>query len=265
METLKITSASNPVIKEIKSLQDKKGRKSIGAFLLEGFRLVEDAIDSGADIRYFVVSVSSFSKSLTILDKKPQARVIELPDDLFSRVSETMSPQGILAVVSIPADDLKDRLDEFKRVMVLENIQDPGNLGTIIRTADICGFHAVLLSKDSVDPYNPKVVRSTMGSLFRLPVLLMEDIYETLKDLQLRGIRVIAAHPREAAPCWKEDLADQIALVIGNEGNGLSDRLLDLADKRVMIPMEGRAESLNASTAASILLYESMRQKNYRD
>ncbi len=261
-ESMRITSVSNPVIKELKSLHEKKGRRNLGAFLLEGLRLVDDAVSSGAAIRYFVVSDSFVEKSLEVVNGKPGIRVITLPDDLFSRVSETQSPQGIMAVVDIPDYDVETILAGLNRIMVLENLQDPGNLGTIIRSADACGFDGVLLSKDSVDPHNPKVVRSTMGSLFRIPILIPEDLYASLKRLQERGIRVKAAHPREALPCWEADLTGNLALVIGNEGNGLSEELLKIADDRIMIPMEGGAESLNASSAASILLYESMRQKS---
>lgn len=263
-ESIRITSASNPLIKEIKSLYDKKGRRNLGAFLLEGLRLIEDAISSGAAIRYFVVSDSFAEKSLKVVSARPGTKVMTIPDDLFARVSETQSPQGIMAAVDIPAYEQDSVLSRISRLMVLENLQDPGNLGTIIRSADACGFDGILLSKDSVDPYNPKVVRSTMGSLFRVPVLIPDDFYGTLKDLQAQGIRVIAAHPRDAVPCWEADLSDRLALVIGNEGNGLSEELLRLADCTIMIPMEGKAESLNASSAASILLYESMRQKKFK-
>lgn len=265
-ETIRITSASNPFIKEIKSLHDKKGRRNLGAFLLEGTRLIEDALGSGASIRCFVVADTFAEKSPKLLEKAAgkASRVYALPDELFARVSETQTPQGIMAVVDIPHYGMEAVLLGHSRIMVLENLQDPGNLGTIIRSADACGFDGIILSRDSVDPYNPKVVRSTMGSLFRVPVVIPDNLYEALRSLQSKGIRVMAAHPRDAVPCWEADLRENLALAIGNEGNGLTETLLSMADCRIMIPMEGRAESLNASSAASILLYESMRQRAIR-
>ncbi|NMA64848.1 MAG: RNA methyltransferase, partial [Clostridiaceae bacterium] len=153
-------------------------------------------------------------------------------------------------------------LAELKRIIVLENVQDPGNAGTIIRTADAFGFDAVIFSKDSVDPYNSKVIRSTMGSLFHIPVIISKDIYSTLEKMKDYGLTIIAAHPREAELCYEADISQNIAIVIGNEGSGLSEKILNIADKKIMTPMKGSAESLNASVAASILLYESMRQRD---
>ncbi len=264
MNHIRITSASNPIIKELRSLADKKGRLQEKALLLEGLRLVEDAADFGADIRYFVVSDNYLGRNESLLSRFPHHRVILLPDDLFRRVGGTENPQGIIAVVELPTHDQAGILSQVNRIIVLEGLQDPGNVGTIIRTADACGFDAILLSKDCVDPYNPKVIRSTMGSLFHLPVLICEDIYQTLEALKKRSIQIIAAHPREAMPCWEADLSKDIALVIGNEGNGLTECMLNLSDKKVMIPMCGRTESLNASTAAAMLLYEGMRQRHQR-
>ncbi|NLX72539.1 MAG: RNA methyltransferase, partial [Bacteroidales bacterium] len=160
-----------------------------------------------------------------------------------------------------PVYDKKDVISSVKQVIVLENLQDPGNLGTIIRSADACGFDAVILSKDSADPYNPKVIRSTMGSLFHIPIIIEEDFDGFLNELRSRNIRLVAAHTRDALSCWQADLTGNVAIIIGNEGNGLSEHILELADMTVMIPMKGKAESLNASAAASMLIYECMRQR----
>lgn len=260
MEPIRITSVSNPIIKEVRSLYDKKGRQSTQALLLEGLRLVNEVAESGLTIRYFVVSDSFFERTESIFVRFPNIKIIQLPDELFARIGQTQTPQGLMAVMDLPDFNEREIVPKLRRIIVLENLQDPGNLGTIIRTADACSFDAVLLSRDSVDPYNPKVIRSTMGSLFHLPVIIVDDIYETLKTLQTKSIRIVAAHPRNAVPCWQADLSDSVALVIGNEGSGITKKMLNLADLAVMIPMVGRAESLNASAAASILLYESMRQ-----
>ncbi len=256
-----ITSMSNPIIKEVRSLSNKKGRIAAQAILLEGYRLVRDALDSGAEIRYFIISDSFFQKDELLLSDMSNIKVVQVPDEVFSRISETQSPQGIMAVAELPVCDKKDIINRVKRVIVLENLQDPGNLGTIIRSADACGFDAVILSKDSADPYNPKVIRSTMGSLFHIPVIITEDFNGLLNELRSKGMLLIAAHTRDSLPCWQADMSGELAIIIGNEGNGLSDNILELADMTVMIPMTGKAESLNASAAASMLIYECMRQR----
>ncbi|NLU51608.1 MAG: RNA methyltransferase [Clostridiaceae bacterium] len=261
MNVVRITSASNPAIKLIKSLHDKKGRQKEKSVLLEGIRLVADAANSGALIRYFVVSESYFEKSREIISKYHSEKVIVLTDELFGKVSETEAPQGLIAVARIPCYNEDEILSRLKRLIVLERIQDPGNAGTIIRTADAFGFDAVILSGDSVDPFNSKVVRSTMGSLFHIPVVVSEDIYSTINKIKDKSIPVIAAHPRDGRSCWNVDLSSDVAIVIGNEGNGLTNKMLELSDEVAMIPMTGLAESLNASSAASVLIYESMRQK----
>ncbi|MGI6085303.1 MAG: TrmH family RNA methyltransferase [Acetivibrionales bacterium] len=257
---IRITSMSNPIIKEVKSLRSKKGRKVAQAILLEGFRLVKDVLDSGAEIRYFIVSDSFCSKEELFLSQVSNIKSVQVSDELFDRVNDTQSPQGIMAVAKLPMYDEREIIKSARWVIALENLQDPGNLGTIIRSADACGFDAVIMSKDSVDPYNPKVIRSTMGSLFHIPVITV-DIYKALEELKSRNILLAAAHTRDALPCWQTDMSGEVAIIIGNEGNGLSDRIIDIADKTIMIPMIGKAESLNASVAASMLIYECMRQR----
>ena len=259
MDPIRITSASNSIIKEIRRLHDKKGRQKSKAILLEGTRLVTEALASEAKIRYFVLSDSFYEKSDGILSEYPDTKAFLVPDELFVRIGETKTPQGVMSAVELPDYDSSMILG-LRRLIVLENVQDPGNLGAIIRTADACGLDGVLLSRDSADPYNPKVIRSTMGSIFHLPVIVAPDIYEALEGLKRYGVKVAAADIRNAVPCWEADLSGNTAIVVGNEGSGISERMLQLADLAVMIPMPGKAESLNASAAASILLYESMRQ-----
>ena len=255
-----ITSANNSIIKEVKSLKTKKGRVKAQAFLLEGSRLVLEAVHSGAKIKYLIVSDTYVEKGEALDEKMLIIKAIQISNKLFMQVSEIDSPQGIMAVAEIPQHNEHVLLSSASRVIALENIQDPGNLGTIIRTSDACGFDAVIVSKDSVDIYNPKVIRSTMGSVFHIPVLGVDDFYETLRIIKENGLLIVAAHTRNAEPCWKVNLSNNVAIIIGNEGNGISDTLLKLSDSTIMIPMDKRAESLNAAAAASILIYESMRQ-----
>ena len=255
----RITSASNQIIKEIRDLLDKKGRTKAGACILEGIKMVEEALNNKVTIRYLVVSDRYKVQFETVSDRIGQTDVYIIPDDLFKRIATTESPQGILALINLPVPD-EELIQPFSKCVILENIQDPGNVGTIIRTADACGFDGVLLSKGCADPFNPKVLRSTMGSIFHIPVITCEDIFYEIEKLKSHHIPIVAAHPRNAATLWESPLKGRIAIVIGNEGKGLSERMLELTDIRVMIPMPGKAESFNAAAAASILLYESMRQ-----
>lgn len=255
-----ITSANNPIIKEIKGLKTKKGRAKAQAFLLEGSRLVLDAVHSDAQIKYLIVSDTYAEKGEYLSEKIHKIRTIQIPDRLFTNISEIESPQGIMAIAEIPQYDEHNMLEGASRIIALENLQDPGNIGTIIRTSDACGFDAVIVSRDSADIYNPKVIRSTMGAVFHLPVIEVHDFYGTLRIAKEKGLSIAAAHTRKSEPCWKVNLANNIVIVIGNEANRISDKLLGLADSTIMIPMNSRAESLNAAAAASILIYESMRQ-----
>jgi len=260
-EPVIITSPSNRIIKEVRSLHDKKGRQSLKALLLEGSRLVSDAVESGARIRYFVASDSFYKKNRSFFSGWPEKKVICVPESLFERIGETRTPQGVMVVADIPEYDPNSVLKKVRLIIALENLQDPGNIGTIIRSADACGFEAVLLSKDCADPYNSKTIRSTMGSLFHIPVIVAEEFYRILEELKANNILLAAAHTRDALPCWKADLKGNVAVIIGNEGNGITEKIMEISDLTVMIPMEGGAESLNASAAASILMYECMRQR----
>ena len=172
---------------------------------------------------------------------------------MFQKVSDTVTAQGVLAVVKMNEYDLDSLIKEDGLYLVLETIQDPGNLGTIIRTAEGAGVDAVIMSKDTVDIYSPKVVRATMGALFREPFVYVDDLSATVKKLQSKGIKCYAAHLKGERTFWEEDFIKGTAFFIGNEGNGLSDELSSKADRLIKIPMEGQLESLNAAVSASLL------------
>jgi TrmH family RNA methyltransferase len=242
-------------------LAGKRGRAQQNAFIIEGLKLVEEALRYQVHISFFLVSDSFYHGFQSMIAGEKTAQVYLVPDDLFMRVSTTETPQGVLAVAPLLDHEDSSLADRGTRFVILERLQDPGNMGTIIRTADACGFDGVLLSPCCADQYNPKVIRSAMGSVFHIPVLSCADIYDALNKLKDRGIRIVAAHTRDSEVAWSLPLADMIAVVIGNEGSGLSQRMLDAVDIRVMIPMPGKAESLNAASAASMILYESMRQR----
>lgn len=257
----RITSTSNRIIKQLRELAQKKGRIRHSSFIIEGMKLVEEAMMYGVPVRYLVAAESSYTEFERIFAARESVPVYLVPDALFETVSTTETPQGVLAVAPLLEYNEHEVISGGSRYVILEQLQDPGNMGTIIRTADACGFDGVLLSSGCADLHNPKVIRSAMGSVFHIPVVSCRDIYDTIYVLKKRGIRVVAAHTRDSEDVWNLPLSDRIAIVIGNEGNGLTQRMLDAVDRRGMIPMPGQAESLNAASAAAMILYESLRQR----
>ncbi len=191
----------------------------------------------------------------------PDCAYETVADDVFNRIAETVTPQGVIALVRIPAYDLDKTAAEAQNVVLLENLQDPGNLGTIIRTAEAAGIDAVILNRTSVDPYNPKVVRSTMGAMFRMPILVTDDLPELVLRLNGLGFNTLATHLGATRTYYEADYSGKNAILIGNEGNGLSDELTSLAKEKIIIPMSGNVESLNASVAAALMMYEVRRNK----
>lgn len=183
-------------------------------------------------------------------------------DSVFRVMSDTQTPQGILSILRQQHYSLEELLKASAPLfLVLENLQDPGNLGTILRTAEGAGVTGVLLSRESVDIYNPKVVRSTMGSIFRVPFLYAEDLRETLRVLKSHGIQSFAAHLEGKKNYDQQDYRSGTAFLIGNESSGLSEELAACGDTYIRIPMEGQLESLNAAVAAAVLVYEAYRQR----
>lgn len=211
------------------------------------------------------VSAGFFSGADASFKKQVQASDYELvEDEVFKRISDTMNPQGILAVVKKKELFIKDMLEaksqDRKLFLILEDIQDPGNLGTIIRTAEGAGVSGVIMSEKTVDIYNPKVVRSTMGSIFRVPFIYVDNLADVADTLKKSGIKLYAAHLKGSRNYFKMDYSKPSAFLIGNEGNGLSHALAEKADALIKIPMFGQIESLNAASAATILMYEALRQ-----
>lgn len=185
-----------------------------------------------------------------------------LSDAVFRTVSDTTTPQGILALVRMPEYTLDTLLaGERTHLLITEGIQDPGNLGTMFRTGEGAGITGVILSRTTVDIYNPKTVRATMGSIFRIPFIVAEDLEVTIGTLKKAGVRLYAAHLRGTCSYDEPDYRQATGFLIGNEGNGLSDEIAELADTYIRIPMEGQVESLNAAIAATLLMYEVNRQR----
>ncbi|WP_342706532.1 RNA methyltransferase [Pelagirhabdus alkalitolerans] len=235
----------NETIKNWSKLKKKKYREKMQQFIIEGDHLIEEAISSGWEIDAIVaVENKTFDHSDNSL------KVVRVTEPVMLHLSETKSPQGILAIVKMKAFNITTQ----KRLLLLDEIQDPGNLGTMIRTADAAGFDAVLLGRGTVDVYNDKTIRSTQGSLFHLPILPV-DLLEEIPRLKAEGVNILVSTLERAKTIDQVNPTDKMGLVVGNEGNGVSDAILELADERIHIPIYGQAESLNVSVAAGIMMY----------
>ena len=247
-----ISSKSNSKIKYIKKLMSSaKERRRNGVFVVEGLRIVREVPEELLAELY--VSESLVSSGRVPEADLPKAEIVT--DEVFRFLSDTVTPQGILAIVKKPSYSLdlsyyKDRA----RILLLDDIQDPGNLGTILRTAEAAGTDLVILSEGCADLFNPKVIRSTMGSIFRVP-FLTEDPVTAIPRLKEAGISVYGAALEGAVDFRSVTFPEKTAIVIGNEGNGISSEVLDLVDEKIKIPMEGKVESLNAAVSTAILLY----------
>lgn len=252
-----ISSAANATVKYIKSLKQKKFREANHAFFVEGLRFSMEALQSGWDIQWVLMTGDFYNEhGQEPLLQKYTAKSIQVTDKILKEISETEHPQGILTVVSMPKADAAKL--EGKRLLLLDCLQDPGNMGTIIRTADAFAFDGILVSEGCVDVYNGKVLRATMGSVFHIPIWQVGSSLEAVEILKQAGYHVYATHlqgtPMTELPASKE----KVALIIGNEGKGISENVAQAADKWVKIPMPGQAESLNASVAAAIFMYTMM-------
>ncbi|MCM1024956.1 MAG: RNA methyltransferase [Roseburia sp.] len=258
-----ITSSANQKVRQIVRWQQKaKERREAGVFLTEGFKLFEEA--PAEMVREVYVSQGALEKNdcYAVRDKLDNLGYETVTDDIFSKMSDTRTPQGILCVLRQPQYSLERLLSgDAPLLAVLENIQDPGNLGTILRTGEGAGITGVIMSKKTVDIFNPKTIRATMGSIFRVPFLYVEDLQDTIRSLQKKGIRTYAAHLEGKRYYDSFSFRGGTAFLIGNEGGGLSRETAELAEEYLKIPMEGKVESLNAAVAASLLFYEAQRQR----
>ena len=266
-----ITSKSNAKVRNLIALKKKASeRNARDVFLVEGIKMFREI--PAAQLREVYAS-ESFLKSeagrkaveavLAAQDRLKETVVETVSDEIFRNLSDTQSPQGVMAVVSQQHYRLEDLFGQRTEplLLILENLQDPGNLGTIIRTAEGAGVTGILMSRGTADLYNPKVTRSTMGSIFRVPFLYTDDLSGTIGKVKQAGVTVCAAHLQGRHTYDGEDYTRGTAFLIGNESRGLSDGISALADVRVRIPMSGKVESLNAAVAAAILMYEAGRQR----
>ena len=246
MET--ITSLKNPKVLAWKSLKEKKGRLEHHAFLVEGPKMVREALASGMKVKAILLREDTGDDSLSPSENIP---IYILPAHVFNAVCDTKTPQGIVAIL-----DLDTKPASGPRLLALDGVQDPGNVGTIIRTADAAGFNGILLSRECADLFSPKVLRSTMGSVFHLGFSLPVSLPDALEELKKKGYSILSSQ-LDGDPFYaRSNIASSFVLVIGNEGNGISDEVKAVATHRLCLPMRGSAESLNAAVAAGIMMYE---------
>ena len=251
-----ISSGENRIFRVCEQLTHKKYRDKLGMYLIEGENLLEEAVKNGAEIKT-VLARQDYGGSFYGSDDK----VFYLSDRLFDRLSQTETSQGVIAAVKKPEFSQEEFTDknDCSNYVVLDRLQDPGNIGTIIRTADAAGYGLIIAMKGTADVFSPKVVRAATGSLFRMPVVFMDSVDELMEFTRAAGKKLVATCFDTDRYYYDENLKENIALIIGNEGNGISRELIEGSDLKIKIPMHGNIESLNASVAAGILMYEAVR------
>ena len=262
----KITSKKNDTIKKIKKLIELASyRRKESQYVIEGIRLCKDALLSKVNIDSIYYTEEAYSKHEKEINMflKNDIKSYVIDKDIFEKISDTKCSQGVLCLCNmLDKQDSTDKINKEGKYIILENIQDPGNLGTILRTAEAIGINNIIISKNSCDIYSPKVLRSSMGAIFRLTIKIVVDIREEIKSLKNEGIKTYAAVPlRGALDITKISKNNDIAVAIGNEGNGLTNETIDICTACVTIPMEGKAESLNAAMAAGIIMWEMVRKE----
>ncbi len=255
----KITSESNAGLKKVIQLRERaRVRNREKSFLIEGPRMLAETPREMLLRLYVSESYYQAHQNTTLRGYTCDV----VADRLFEKITDTKTPQGVLGIVRQLSYSLEDLLVSAQpHLLLLEDLQDPGNLGTIVRTAEGAGADGIIMTKSSADIYNPKVVRATMGSIYRMPFYYADDLAEVIDQLKENGIQIYAAALEGSVIYDKVDCRMGTAFLIGNEGNGLSPEILGKSDQNIKIPMQGQVESLNAAIAASLLTYEAYRQR----
>lgn len=256
-----ITSKDNETIKHIKKLKEKKYREEYHEYIVEGIKMIEEAINEGAKIKSIIICEDCKTQGAIpneLMYEIAKLNCIYVAEKIFNTITDVINPQGIMAVIEKP--QAKENTIDFSAnvSLLLDNIQDPGNMGTILRTADSLNMKQIIVSKGSADVYNLKVVRSTMGAIFRVKVIEVENLATVIKEMKKHKIKVYATDLQTDKSIYDVDYSKS-AIVIGNEANGVSSKVLEEASERIKIPMIGKTESLNAAVATSIILYEAFR------
>ncbi len=253
-----ITSTSNAKYKYIKSLLLKKSRQKNGEFTVEGIKSVNEAVE--AQMKISAVAVSESFAETENFAYPENVTVYRFSDGMFAKMCDTENPQGILAVLKMRSPDEFD-FEKDKMYIYCDGVSDPGNLGTIIRTADAVGAGGVIMSAGCADIYNPKTIRATMGSFFHIDICECVSC-ESIARLKSRGFKIVCGALSDKSVAHTEcDMTGSVVIVLGNEANGVSEKMLNISDETVKIPIIGKAESLNVSVAGAVLMYESLRQR----
>ena len=257
-----ITSKDNELIKHIRKLKDKKYRDESNEYVVEGVKLVEEAVKENAKIKQIIVcedTTRTYEIPTHIMLEIAKYECISVSDKIFNIITQVTNPQGIMAIIEKNAQNAKiDYTQDI--IVVLDDVQDPGNLGTILRTVDSIGLNQIIVSKGTADAFNSKVVRSAMGAIFRIKIIEVENLAQAIKEMRKHHFKLMVTSLQTKNSIYDIDFYKKI-IVIGNEANGVSKEIQDMADEKAKIPMLGRTESLNASVAAGVVMYEYVRQK----
>ncbi len=272
-----ISSENNAVFKLCKALSKKKHRDKECKYVIEGNNLINEAFINNANIKCVIVKSDSilsdisgeandYSKLPSSLNEYNFDNIYVMDDKLFDQISSTENSQGTIAIVdkaTVAIDAFENTISSEDNILILDRLQDPGNVGTIIRTADATGYRGIICVKGTVDVYSPKVVRSAVGSIFRIPIIYVQDEQDVVSFVHKINFTLVSTSPNANDNYYEKDLSKAVALVVGNEANGVSKNMLESADYTIKIPMMGNINSLNAAVSAAILMYERIRINKY--
>ncbi len=257
-----ITSKDNVIVKQIRKLKEKKYRDEENSYIIEGIKVIKEAIDEAVNIKKIIICEDCLQAEAipqSMLYEIAKYDCIYVSEKVFASMTDVVAPQGILAVIEKENKNSEIDLNQDV-ILALDGIQDPGNLGTILRTADSVNLNQIIVTKNTADVYNPKVVRSTMGAILRVKVIETDNLKETLKKLKKNKFKTVVTSLDTENSIYDVDYSKKV-IVIGNEANGVSKEVQEIADYKVKIPMLGKTESLNAAVATGVMLYEYVRQK----
>lgn len=257
-----ISSKDNELIKHIKKLKDKKHRDESNEYIIEGVKLIEEAVKENARIKRIIVcedTTRTYEIPTHIMYEIAKYECVYVTDKIFASITQVTNPQGIMAIIE--KSDTDAQIDYTQDIIVaLDDVQDPGNLGTILRTVDSIGLNQIIVSKGTADAFNSKVVRSTMGAIFRVKIIEVENLPQAIKEMRRHHFKLMVTSLQTENSIYDIQFNKKI-IVIGNESNGVSKEIQEMADEKAKIPMLGKTESLNASVAAGVVMYEYVRQK----
>ena len=257
-----ISSKDNELIKHIKKLKDKKHRDESNEYIIEGVKLIEEAVKENAKIKKIIIcedTTRTYEIPTHIMYEIAKYECVYVTDKIFASITQVTKPQGIMAIIE--KGDADVQIDYAQDIIVaLDDVQDPGNLGTILRTVDSIGLNQIIVSKGTADAFNSKVVRSTMGAIFRVKIIECENLEQTLKEIKKHKFKIVVSSLQTDNSVYDIKYNKKV-IVIGNEANGVEKSIQEISDEKIKIPMLGKTESLNASVATGIILYEYVRQK----